>query len=414
MRRAVWRWGSLILILLVLFGGVRLKATENPFLETVPEGTRFMIHLRPKQNQWEFLLSHSGNEPLTSSGLTLNELAPFIHGSFALFIKEDGRVTLGVEGQLPDSLQRAFLEHGISVHAINSHRFLLSEDVAEPTESISERVGVLDRLLPGFSGSIIDLKQGAPHTVIRIDQSGLFLSLPSTQVTLQEPFFLKQAIFAGTFNSETAFAFPSLVETVFTEMSGGASLKDLFLTQTSSGSFSLFEDHSFFVDLHANITIPSLQKFLVLQYQLSNPTQITKPLNDGSSVQELRVGKDVPTPEITEDPAWTILRLDTETGSFFAGKSKINDTAFFTNSAEALIKKTSFREQKDELNLACGTSKNLFINTPEFLSYLVGNKSHFSTPIPLSNSNFVHVGIDKNLFGTKIRFCVDKLSAKVE
>src|SRR3989338_8257364 len=101
-RRAVWRWGTALLLLLLVWGGLRLYCTRNPFENMIPEDTKLMIHLRPTRPQWSVILDRMGNEVLTQTGLTLKELSPIVQGSLVLFLTKDGGVVVGVEGSLDE------------------------------------------------------------------------------------------------------------------------------------------------------------------------------------------------------------------------------------------------------------------------------------------------------------------------
>ena len=105
------------------------------------------------------------------------------------------------------------------------------------------------------------------------------------------------------------------------------------------------------------------------------------------------------------------MRLETENKTFFAGKHKTSSETFFTNSADILIEKTQ-KTINNNAVIACGNLDNLFVNLPLFISFLQSEQHHFSTPLPLSNSTFVHVGLDKQLFGGKLVLCEDKAVEK--
>ena len=405
-RRAVWRWGVPLILLLFLWGSVRLYGTRNPFANTIPEETVLMIHLRLTRPQWSVILDRMGNEVLTRTGITLKELSPFIEGSIALFLTKEGETIVGVEGSFDEKVRQQFEAHGLTIQEVGRRRFLLAENAVSLVPSESQ-IGRSERILPRFAGSIISFDAGAPHTTIRIRGNTISLDLPWASSSTSAPLLNDRVIFAGTFSGDAPIVFPSFLDNVFAFASGGTTFKETFQTVGSEGTLSLFDDGSYFISLSSNIPLALLEKTLLLQAQLREPMLASRKLLDGTSIQELRLNETPALTEEVENANWTILRLDSKTTTFFAGKKKDGHEVFFTDSADALIQKTSSNLEKQAVS-SCGSSQKLKISNQAFIRYLQNGKTYFSTPLPLSNTDFVNVGIDKDVFGVKIRLCVDK------
>lgn len=409
-RRAVWRWGLLLGVFLLLWSMTHLKATQNPFLEYTPENTRFIIHLHPTQNQWENILGHLGKEVLTPTGLTLQELAPHIQGSVALFLTTSDEAIVGLESSLSEQQLAVLANHDIHTQEVADDLYLLAGEL-QKTHITPTRIGKAQRLLPYFAGSIMDIEAGAPHTIIRATRNRLYLDPPSLSSGNEQLFVNPNTIFAGSFSQTTQLPLPSFIEDVFAHVSGGSRFTDTLTTEGDGGNFSLFNDSSYLLTLHKDLPLATIQKILAFQERLAQPVAVNRRLLDGTQVEELRIDDTSPTPEIIDDPNWTIMRLETPEITFFAGKHKNLDRVFFTNSADILIETTQV-SQENQGTTACEKPENLFVNLPELVSFLQNQQHHFSTPIPLSNSSFVHIGIDKSVFGDKIVACEDNFEEK--
>lgn len=407
-RRAVWRWGVPMMVILLLWMGARLHGTRNPFMDTIPEETSIMIHLRPTRAQWSALLERAGSEILTTS-LTLKELAPFVRGSLAIFITKDASPVIGFEGFMDEEAQRKLESHGFAVERIGRNLYLLGEEPVSLAPSAG-RAGSIERLLPKFAGSIVNFDTGAPHATIRVRGDNVSLSVPGAARTELTPLLNERVIFAGTFSPKTPLLFPKAIDEAFSFLSGGTTLEDILKNEQTEGALSLFDDGSYLLSLSSDLPQAMLQKLLTLQYQLQEPKITVRQLRDGTRVNELRLKEVSPVPEEIENDDWTILRLESEYRSFFAGKKKDGSEVFFTDSADALIQKTTLHAPSKPL-IACGNSQNLQIRNKKFFEYLQTGLNHFSTPLPLSNTDFVYVGMDKNIFGVKMRLCGDKTGA---
>lgn len=365
-----------------------------------------MIHLRGTRPQWSAILDRMGNEVLTRTGITLKELSPFVEGSIVLFLTKEGDVIVGVEGSIDEKARRQFEAHGLTVQEVGRRLFLLAEETISLTPSETQ-AGRSERLLPRFAGSIVSFDAGAPHTTIRVRGNMISLDAPGAPSSTYTPLLNDRVIFAGTFDGDTPITLPDFLDNAFAFVSGGTTFKEILQTVGSEGALSLFDDGSYFIGLSSDMPLALIEKLMLLQIQLHEPMLASRKLVDGTNIQELRLNKTPVLTEEVENANWTILRLESETTTFFAGKKKDGNEAFFTDSADALIQKTSSNLQKQTTS-SCGSSQKLKISNQAFIRYLQSGKTYFSTSLPLSNTNFVNIGIDKNIFGVKIRLCVDK------
>lgn len=403
-RRAVWRWGIIVGVFVLVWGFTHAKATSNPFTQHVPTDTRLMIHLHPSQNQWKDIIENAGHEPLIG-GLTLSELAPNVKKSFVVFIQRGGSVSLGVEGKLNEQDRSELESYGLVVRELEKNLYLISNKELA-TEETKHKIGIVERLIPNFAGSIIDLEQGAPHAIIRITSNTTRIEIPGAKIKKTKPDLDKDLIFFSTF-SNTQTNVPNYIDDLFTSISGGMSFSEVLSNEgTQNGSLSITTNGDYLIIFNETIPTPIVQKVLQMQHSLRDLEETRFTLPDGSSVKELRTPTKVVEIETIQDGDWEILRTLDENIELFAGIGEQSEV-FFTNSADVLIQKTRTEENKSP-EYTCGNSGALHISTNNLIELLQEHKTYFSTALPLSNTAFVQVGMDKSVFGSSLRLCNDQ------
>ncbi|MDA1038510.1 MAG: hypothetical protein O2877_02360, partial [bacterium] len=173
-RWAVWRWGVLVLFFCLLGGITHLKVTQNSLPEIAPEHTALMIHLRPSRAQWPTILAAVGNESLTNSGVTLNELHPYINKSVSFFLTSSGKRFVAITGDIDEQTITKLRAYGTSIQKIDDNAYLFGDqetnlEAAPFTKSSSK----LSRLLPKFAGNIAILSKDPTILTIRTNKKGL-------------------------------------------------------------------------------------------------------------------------------------------------------------------------------------------------------------------------------------------------
>lgn len=410
--RAVWRWGSILVGAFFFFAGLRAVSTHNPFANYVTDDTVATLFLKPTRKEWNTLIALAGTEPIGLSGLTLKEAGMLAKGGMSLSFLKDGQVRLGIKATLDESTRTSLLATGIQIHEAPHHLLFLDTSESAPTwsENTSISTPILQRLHPTFIGTLSTKEEQA--TLLH-NQQGIVLTLPGRlpQKPLSTP--LPESLVAyGSFTEFDSLSIPDFLEHGFQEASGGASLTSTLFSSKTGGSITLFENETYLLTGSGEETpLPLLQKFLILQAQLRNPTETLKRLPDGTSVSELRIDTPTELPTPSEVGGWNVFQLDQGSQHFFAGKQKETGEIFFTNSGEAFIRKTSTRTSETNKerrpDALCGKTPIFFIHTGPFVSLIQSGQHNFSTTTPLANSLFVHVSIDKHIFGSKIHLCVD-------
>jgi hypothetical protein len=396
-RRAVWRYGLIFCFFVIIFLGAHVYFTRNPF-SVAPKNTSAIIVLSPSKHQWEYLLKTFGHEPLVS-GVGLFELSPCIKKSVALFITNDGSRFVGIHGKLDEGFSKKLESYGLNVVKINKHTTIIGVGNAE-LEPKKWETNIINRISPRFAGSITVFDEQAHSYAIYITKTGLKIRVDSTEYKL--PLIKTDKImFFGAF-SNTKTAIPMPVEDLFSKLSGGTSLSETLLTNDQiEGNLTITKDGKYLVELENFTQIDNIQKILQMQSNLTNLSVVKRKLPDGSETHEVRAGENAFENSSSKNGEWLIIKPKNSESNLFSGINESKQKAFFTNSIELLNDKVA--EKQNKWSLPFRKTVLLHILVKNMVQMLKRNDNYFSTPLPLSNTSFVHIGIDKNIFGSFLR-----------
>lgn len=168
--------------------------TRDSLAKNTPEDTYAVIHLNPTNNSWSELLKYSAQTPLIYGyPLTLEHLAPFIKGEFALFERQGTTSVIGFKGKFSEEAKLSLDRLGLFIEERQGNTFVYAEPVefnkntyAEPKLSFSSVFKLGDLIILGNPAVVAPISHEKDALAVQLGQpmnaSVATLVVPETNI----------------------------------------------------------------------------------------------------------------------------------------------------------------------------------------------------------------------------------------
>ena len=392
-RRAVWN--TIGFIVLFLLGCVLIHNwfTRDTLAAYAPTDTQTIIRLTPTKNTWPVLLDRFSFASLLNNGLSLQSIAPYVHGELSIFIQENGDRSLAFHGELPESVKQAFLAHGLAIGEPNSSIVTINTEPNERAD-LKHKLSLLNRIDPRTIGQIIKAEQDQTTVFpIKLTNKGIDIKLGKLETSSLSSLIPHDSVLAAEIPaSMQALAYLNSVPSLlldYLESSGGQVV--LMLNQeTGLQGISLSVNHQI-----PNDELIQLHRYLA---SYSDPGLTTKTLDDSTRLAE--IVSDTESVQISESTLGnaTILNSDRLTTM-----SESNKTLFTIISQS----EGPFQSISIDVSTECITKPIITSDPTGLLIFLqTSNLIHTNIYNPISTlSSFVQVGLDKEGRMNTFRVC---------
>lgn len=391
--RAVWQWGSILMLCVAVWSLVRLGSTRLSFPSIAPSDAIVSIHLKPTHRSWQGILSLFGDAGVGESALSLRDIAPYVRSEMALYVRKRGKILFVFKGNVPNDVRDTWVNYGVSVREENGVTYV-GEGVLEPTQR--DRPAVLHRLLPTFIGYAYVQSEFSP---LLGGAKTFEVLLPSIR-TRSGDFSLSKADFRAPFGPETFGWVSAAIDSAFLERTGGENLTNI-LTQLSrdGGDFAIFgEDVVLF--FHQSIPEALFQKLARFSINSSNPVIQSHVLPDGTTVREIGLKEDH-TLEEELIGEWGVL---SKGGTTLARRLNGVGT-IIASRRDALLDVLASQNETEKHDKSCGAKGSVLSGPLRILTTFLMRSQTTHTKTYILESLFVNTGLDKTLFGSKVVFC---------
>jgi hypothetical protein len=403
-RRVVW----------LLMGGLLLGACtvaqlgmmwfgRGTILKLAPSDTILAIELRLDEHSAPFLFDWLAGVPLISDrSLDLIDLAPYIHGEFAVFLTKSGDRTVAFRAKKDNLSEEMLNTYSISIQEKGNFILLSSSLVPiSGVEDVSARP-FFPQIKQKWLGRIL-----FPDTGM---QGNLLLSQQDLVVSLKTP----QASQSELPNIDSALAFGGL-----TWGSDGSPIVGLerFASRLSESENTLFLDNSNEIEVFIRPNETSKDVLMVLHRNeteatelleelryfgaLAKPSLVTQVLQDGSSMDEILVQPELVSVEEVATSVGSSFRVPIMGGGF-AIASIHNGSVLLSNSEMLIEEYISSNTLAQDSCSVSGT--HLF---PDFLIqeiHVARSDKRLSVLDSLFN-NFSSISIEFKKYSTDVHFC---------
>ncbi|MFH1433360.1 MAG: hypothetical protein ABIG32_00490 [Candidatus Uhrbacteria bacterium] len=370
--------------------------TRPSLAQYTPQGAELGIHLLPNNNTWPLLIKGAGQiSLLNNSGLTLEQLAPSVHGPISYYHLSAGPV-LVFRGEMSDELERSLIAQKIIIQKPDKHIYVLSD---QPVQLVQTRFkqSWTHRLDPRYFGSIIEYDtEKLVSKPIKVTRNSITIELgefqgPALSESLPNSTFA--ALKLGP-NSDQHELFSSLLELV-PELT-----LNLYNDLNQHGGQIMFgydansQQTQFKLEINRAYSETELKQIHLGLAGSQTPEVKAKKLPDGSSISEMVMDiEDIKVENIT-----------------IGGRTAIQSKNLITVSSET---KTEFANTADLINIQ-QTAKETFIcaNDPIGVFYpqkipasLISENIHSNRLFNILSA-FVEISLDKKDSTVLIKACL--------
>lgn len=179
-RRVVWLLFGFFLVLTAFSAHTSsLWINRNTVFAAAPDGTQSAVHFLLNKSTQPILTKTLGTIPLISNrDITFEDITPFTHGEFALFLNEDKTRSLAIRTTQQEIPSQIFDAKHIVVQEIKPNVLLLSEKL-QPVSGLKVHTS-LHNLLPSFSSTLGSyFEKGFKNTTkISFSESEISIEIP--------------------------------------------------------------------------------------------------------------------------------------------------------------------------------------------------------------------------------------------
>lgn len=412
-RRVVW----LLVLLFVVVGLITLWFstlwfTRDTIYHAAPTGTQIAMRFFLNNSTSKSIFTLFENIPLISSrAITLEEIKPFIHGEFAIFINENGSYSVAIrtdKDHLPNSL---FDSQNITYKSISNSIVLLSNKI----ESI-DGLPIIKSLLPPFYnpskkwiGELVTSSAKKRNFVFstksqfeiylpKITQSQTsFNNIPDNTIA-----YLSLPVSTPEQSNNSINAFLPMINHTFDD----GFLNILQNIMQKNGSILLTQNDNnlnYFIKTEQidNKHPIDLSKTLQSIIALKSPIIKKSSLEDGSIIHEIVIDPDSINVEQITVQGIQVKKVNIQNKILMTGI--LNNALFLTNSEE-MIKNALINDKKSKNTICEGNLAGFSIKEIQNIS-----DSHkiFLNPnvLDIVSERFSYIGYKNNRFSSQINLC---------
>lgn len=415
--RHSWRVVWLLVPLFVVIGIIivwlsTLWFTRDSIYRAAPTGTQMTARFFLKNSTSESISYLFNNIPLISSrALTLNDLKPYIHGEFAVFINENGSYSLAIrtnKKHLPISLLNS--QH-ITQKPISNSIVLLSNKIESvnglhlkkslfpPFYNPTKKwIGELVTSTTKKRNFLFSTKSQFEIHLPKIKQSQVYFSnVPNNLIA-----YLSLPVLTDTQPNNAITVFLPMIYTVFNEgfldmLKNIIQKNSLIILSSDENGIGYFIKTELTNNKHSIDLTAILQSLVALK-----STKIKQsPLEDGSMIQEIALDPDsIDVQQITIQGI-QVKKVNNNNETIMTG---LANNMFFITNREELLKNSLLNEKKIN-NVTCGGNLGLFsIKKLKEISNTHQNYLNANI-LDLFSDKFSYIGLKNNRISSQINFC---------
>ncbi|MBU0646482.1 hypothetical protein KJ611_03345 [Patescibacteria group bacterium] len=413
-RRVVWILLLALLLTVLAYCASFWWFSRQTISEIVPDGTIAIIRLAPDRNTWPIIEKNLLNIPLiTGKSLTISDLVGFAQGEVAIYIQNDGNMSVGIRGSL-NTLPRDELDaQGIVVREIGPNHLFLANQIMPFSTTQLKRGWNLPNIPFMFEtkllGQILILNDPLIRGDIYGDGNNLEISLPKSDLTAlpwktipEDVFGIMSTPFLTNFSVHSNLPVYPLIEEFDQNL---ASFTRIFEQNIELVMLSNDEDGvGFLISSYQDENDPEMHKKLIkLSAALHSPRISDFVLSDNSTAQEISVDPAAISVEelVIAGVPWSRVLVD-PTHYLFSGYDR---GRLVISNREALVRFWLTGEDNSLREAPCGGTSG-FMNVDSWVGLSANNlhTRNWQIAFPITEA-YSSVGIRNSLFDTKILLC---------